>query len=169
MMVSVSSQAYIFLYTVAGGMLIALVYDIFRILRKAVKTGGLITDVQDLMYWLIVTVIMFLTIYYSNDGEIRAYLFIGAFIGVILYSLLFSRIVMSSSLFIIKMVTYVIKCIIFIVSYPVRLLFKVFSAPVRGLAGITKKALKKVRSSGRVKFLKFHFYKRIFRNMRKKI
>jgi len=169
MTVSANSQAYIFFCTVAGGMMIALVYDVFRILRKAVKTGSLVTYLQDLLYWLIVAVIMFLTIYYSNDGEIRAYLFIGAFIGVILYSLLFSRIVMGSSLFIIKIVTYVIKGIILIISYPVRLILRAFSVPARKLAGITKKAFKKAKSSGKVKFFKFHFYSRKFKKLRKKI
>jgi len=109
----VSSQAVIFLYTVIGGAAIALVYDLFRILRKAVRTGSLVTYAEDLLFWLIVSVIMFLTIYYSNDGELRAYLFIGACIGVILYALLLSRIVMASSLFIIR-----------IVSWPFRYIFR---------------------------------------------
>lgn len=150
-------------------MLMALVYDIFRILRKAVKTGGLVTYIQDLLYWLIVAVIMFLTIYYSNDGEIRAFLFIGAFIGVLLYSLLLSGIVINSSLFIIKIMTYVIKGVILILSYPVRLILRIFSAPARKLAGAAKKAAVKVRGSEKVKLSRFHFFNRKFRNLRKKI
>lgn len=109
---SVSSQAMIFLCTVAGGGAIALVYDLFRIMRKAVKTGTLVTYAQDLLFWLIVSIIMFLTIYYSNDGELRAYLFIGACIGVILYALLLSRIIMASSLFIIRIVFYPFRLIL---------------------------------------------------------
>lgn len=112
MITPIYSQAINFLYTVIGGVAIAFVYDIFRILRKAVRTGSLVTYVQDLLFWLIVSVIMFLTIFYSNDGELRAYLFIGACIGVILYALLLSRIVMASSLFIIRIVSWPFRCII---------------------------------------------------------
>jgi spore cortex biosynthesis protein YabQ len=112
MITSVNSQAVIFLYTVIGGAAVALVYDLFRILRKAVRTGSLMTYVQDLLFWLIVSVIMFLTIFYSNDGELRAYLFIGACIGVILYALLLSRIVIASSLFIIRIVSWPFRYII---------------------------------------------------------
>ncbi len=124
MILSISSQAYAFLLSVVGGMVIALVYDAFRIFRKAVKTGRAVTSVQDLLYWMIVSVIMFLTIFYSNDGELRAYLFLGAFLGVVLYTLLFSRIIMKSSLFIIKIITIAVKTIAIFLSYPVRLVLK---------------------------------------------
>jgi len=122
MITSVSNQAYVFLCTVIGGMAIALVYDIFRIFRKAVKTSSAITYVQDLLYWLIAAAIMFITVYYSNDGQLRAYLFAGAIIGAILYALLFSNIVMKSSLFIIKIASKVFKAIAFIVSYPAKII-----------------------------------------------
>lgn len=151
MITSISSQATIFLCTVIGGAAIALIYDLFRILRKAVRTGGLFIYVEDLLYWLIVSIIMFLTIYYSNDGELRAFMFIGACIGVILYSLLLSRIVMSSSLFIIR-----------IVSYPFILTIKVLKAPICKIAQITadcirmtavsvKKAVSEARASAKTK------------------
>lgn len=169
MIISVSAQAYVFLCTIAGGMAIALVYDIFRIFRKAVKTGSVITYVQDLLYWLIVAAIMFLTIYYSNDGELRAYLFIGTFIGVVLYALLFSRIIMSSSLFIIKMVSYVIKALIFITSYPVRLILRIMAVPAHKLARTARKTIRKARRSGKVRLSKVTFLKKTFKNIRKKI
>ena len=169
MIISVSSQAYVFLCSIAGGMAIALVYDVFRIFRKTVKTGRLITYVQDLLYWLIVAVIMFLTLYYSNDGEVRAYLFIGAFLGVILYALLFSRIVMESSLFLVKVITYLIKGIILIISYPVRLILKLLSVPARKLARIMKKTAKKAGGIGKTRFFKASFCKKKLKNMREKI
>lgn len=169
MIISVSEQAYVFLCTIAGGMAIGLVYDIFRILRKAVKTGSLVTYVQDLLYWLIVALIMFLTVYYSNDGELRVYLFIGALLGVVLYALLFSRIIMGSSLFIIKMVTTVIKALIFVISYPVRLLLGLMAVPARKLARTARKSIRKARSNGRVRLSKLAFFKKAFKNIRKKI
>lgn len=169
MIISVSGQAIVFLYTIAGGMAIALVYDIFRIFRKAIRTGSLVTYAQDLLYWLIVAFIMFLTIYYSNDGELRAYLFIGAFIGVVLYALLFSRVVMGSSLFIIKTVAYVIKALLFIISYPVRLILQVMAVPTRKMIRMARKSIGKARSNGRVRFSKLTFLKKTLRNIRKKI
>ncbi len=169
MIIPVSTQAYVFLCTIIGGIAIALVYDIFRIIRKAIKTGSLITSVEDLLYWLIVALIMFVTIYYSNDGELRAYLFIGTLLGVVLYALLFSRIIMGSSLFIIKIVTYVLKALIFFISYPVRLILQIISVPLRRLARTAGKSMRKVRSKGKVGLSKLVFFKKKFYNIRKKI
>lgn len=151
MITSISSQVTIFLCTVIGGAAIALIYDLFRILRKAVRTGGLFIYIEDLLYWLIVSIIMLLTIYYSNDGELRAFMFIGACIGVTLYALLLSRIVMASSLFIIR-----------IVSYPFILIIKVLKAPICKIAQLTancirmtvvsvKMAVSEARESARVR------------------
>lgn len=169
MIVSVSSQAYVFLCSIIGGMAIALVYDFFRIFRKAVKTGSLVTYFQDLLYWIIAAVILFLTFFYSNDGELRVYLFIGAFLGVVLYSLLFSKIIMNSSLFIIKIVTQILKALIFITSYPIRWIWKVFSFPARKLLRIAGKSVKKARSNSKVRLSKLNFLAKTFRNIRKKI
>lgn len=169
MIVSVSAQAYVFLFTIAGGMAIALVYDIFRIFRKAVKTGSLVTYAQDLLYWLIVALIMFLTIYYSNDGEPRVYLFIGAFLGVVLYALLLSRIIMGSLLFIIKIIIKVIKTVLFIISYPVRLTLQLMAVPARKLVRIARKSMRKARSNGKVRLSKLSFLKKKLKNIRKKI
>ena len=143
MILSVSNQVIAFLWTTVCGMAVAFVYDLFRIIRKAVKTGNMVTYVQDLLYWLITAIIMFMTIYYSNDGELRGFLFLGAFIGVILYGLLFSRIIMSSSLFIIGIVVRIVKLILFVVSYPIRMMIR--------LAGVAVVTFRRMWERGRAK------------------
>lgn len=140
MITSISSQAYVFLCTVISGALIAMFYDLFRIFRKAVRTSNFVTYAEDLLYWLIVTFIMLLTIYCSNDGELRAYLFIGAFIGVVLYALLLSRIVMASSLLIIRITT-----------WPFKLAFRVLKPLTRKIAQLTAKLVRKVLSKKKAK------------------
>jgi spore cortex biosynthesis protein YabQ len=149
MILSVSGQVIVFLWTTVCGMAIAFVYDLFRIFRKAVKTGSLVTFVQDVMYWLITAFIMFLTIYYSNDGELRGFLFLGAFIGVVLYALMLSRIIMSSSLFIIRVTVKIVKLISFVVMYPFRLVIKLIAIPVRKLAYMSADAIRRERDRRR--------------------
>lgn len=136
MITSVSNQAYVFLCTIVGGMAIALLYDVFRILRKAIKTGIAVTYVQDFLYWIIAAAIMFLTVYFSNDGQLRAYLFAGAVIGAILYALLLSKIIMKCSLFIINAVI-----------YPVRMLVHVLKRLTGWLCRVAREYKKTIQSS----------------------
>jgi len=67
-------------------MIIAFIYDAFRIKRRAVKTSALVTYIEDIIYWIIVSIIMFAVVYYSNEGEIRGYLFLGTILGAVLYA-----------------------------------------------------------------------------------
>lgn len=150
MILSVSDQVIVFLWTTVCGMAVAFIYDLFRIFRKAVKTGDLLTFIQDVLYWIIAAVIMFITIFFSNDGELRGFLFLGALIGVVLYALLFSHIIMSSSLFIIRVTVKVIKVIFLVISYPFRVIVKLLAIPVRKLADISAAEIRKAGYSIRV-------------------
>jgi len=158
MTVFVISQAYIFLCTVVGGMVIALIYDIFRIKRRAFKTGNLLTYVEDLLFWVIVAVIMFITVYYSNEGELRSYLFLGIVLGVILYALILSKPIMNSSLFIINIAGKIFKSTLAIIFYPARISSKYVG-----------KLVHSIRVAGRNRLFKVAVWKKVFRNMKKKI
>ncbi|HEX2946917.1 MAG TPA: spore cortex biosynthesis protein YabQ [Clostridia bacterium] len=174
MIFPVSRQAYVFLCTVAGGMAIALVYDIFRIIRKAVRTGSLLTYAEDIVYWVISAAIMLFTIYYSNEGEIRGFLFVGTIIGVVLYSSLFSKIVMESSLFIINMTIKIVKAVMFVILYPFRLVLKILAAPVRKLAVFIADSLRKAGYSstagngGKKRFRKIRLVRKFVRRVLKR-
>jgi len=169
MILSVSEQVIVFLSTAISGMVIALVYDLFRIFRKAVRTGSLVTFVQDILYWLIASVIMFITIYYSNDGELRGFLFLGAFLGVIIYALMFSKAIMSSSLFIIRITKKTVRFISFIVSYPFRFIIKLIMVPLCKLAGEAANSIKKAVAEKRKKESGRHRIKKIYAGAKQKL
>lgn len=169
MSVTVNSQAYIFLCTVFGGMVIGLVYDIFRIKRRAFKTGVTLTFVEDLLFWVIVAVVMFTTVYYSNEGELRSYLFLGTLLGIILYALLLSKFIMNSSMFIINVLGKIIKAIWFIISYPVKIILRLLAIPVKASSKYLKKSAHSIRRVGRNRLSKVAIWKKFLKNIRKKI
>jgi len=150
-------------------MLIAFVYDLFRIKRRAVKTSSIFIYIEDLIFWVIVALIMFVVIYYSNEGEIRGYIFIGTAIGITLYTLLFSTIVIKSSLFVIRTIYKILKFIWEILTYPFRIIFKLLSYPLRFFMKLSGKVLRRAKHIGRGKAVKIKFWGKVLRNARKKI
>ena len=82
----------------------ALIYDLFRIKRKTIRTLNLITYIEDLIYWIIVSLIIFLMVYISNDGQLRGFIFLGIAVGALLYIMLLSRLVMKVSLSILSFI-----------------------------------------------------------------
>jgi|GEM_PF-490932 len=126
----IAEQVYIFLYAIVAGLVTAFLYDIFRIKRRAIKTSVIILSLEDIVYWLLAAVILFITVYNSNNGQMRGYIFIGNVIGVIIYETLLSSIIIKSSIVIINMIKKIFKFIWKVISYPFKLLYKAISIPV---------------------------------------
>ncbi len=166
---TVGTQAYVFLWAVMGGAVIAFLFDIFRIFRKAFKTGNLLIYIEDIIFWISVAFIMFTVVYISNDGELRSYIFLGTALGVILYALLLSRAVMLCSDLILKILGIIFRALYTAVSFPFKLLFKGLSVPAAAAGRMTARAARGVRQVGRSRLSRARIYRRMIKNKRKKI
>lgn len=133
MPISVTNQAMVFLWSVAAGMAVAFVYDIFRITRKTIRTSNLITQLEDLIYWILAALLMFGVVYAINEGEIRGYVFLGIAIGAVLYGLLLSKPIMTVSLFIADILNRIIKFLVMILTFPGRLAVRLLRPPLGAL------------------------------------
>lgn len=163
------SQAYIFLYSILGGILIAFVYDLFRIKRKAVKTAIVFIYLEDLIFWVIVAIVMFAVVYLSNDGEIRGFIFLGTVLGIVIYIILFSKIVINSSMFVLRVIFKVLYFLWVVVTYPFRITIKVLSYPAKFFIKNSKRFLRKAKNISKGKTVKIKFWNKIFKNAIKKI
>lgn len=85
------NQLYIFLLFILTGIVIGIVFDIFRIFRRSFKTNDIITYVQDFLFWLVTGCILLFSIFTFNNGGLRGYIFIGIILGVLLHLLLLSK------------------------------------------------------------------------------
>lgn len=85
------TQLYTFFNFILTGVVIGILFDIFRILRKSFKTLDLITYVQDFIFLILTGIIMLYSIFTFNNGEIRGYVIIGVFLGIMIYILLLSK------------------------------------------------------------------------------
>lgn len=84
------SDEQIFLFFILIGFLISILFDIFRAIRKNIKTPDMITFIQDFLFLIISGSIFLYGIINFSNGEIRFYLFIAIFLGIIIYSLTLS-------------------------------------------------------------------------------
>lgn len=169
MFLTVGNQAYVFLCCVLGGMIIAFIYDVFRIKRKAIKTSNLIVYFEDFVYWILVALVLFAVVYISNDGELRGYIFIGALIGIVLYSLLLSRIVMTIFLFTIKIMYKFFSTVFIILLLPFKILYKILKVPAKIVSKGFITVFGKARRIGKTRLSRFFIWKKRFKNIIKKI
>lgn len=85
------SQEEVFLLFFIIGLIIGLIFDFFKVLRKAFKTSDLITFVEDLLFLFMAGSLIVFGIIKLNSGEVRFYLFLGMFFGILIYSLTISK------------------------------------------------------------------------------
>lgn len=87
----IANQVYVFFWSILVGVVLALIFDFFRISRRKGTTKNFVVYIQDVLYWIIVAVIIIISAFVTNDGELRGYMFIGYIIGAIFYLILFSK------------------------------------------------------------------------------
>jgi spore cortex biosynthesis protein YabQ len=95
----------------AAGVLIAFLYDLFRLKRRIVKTKSLIVHIEDVLYWLFAAIILFLSSYLISSGETRGYFYIGTILGGIIYLGVLSRPVLWLLTLIIQTVLFPVKIV----------------------------------------------------------
>ena len=151
----ITNQAYLFLIFIANGILIGVIFDFFRILRKSFKTADIITYIEDILFWILTGAIILYSIFVFSNGEIRFFMFIGILIGTIIYMLVASKYIIKVNVSIITFTKKVIKRIIKIIYIPLKitlkLIRKIFIKPISfitiNLQKISTKASKKLHNN----------------------
>lgn len=78
------------LISAAIGILLLLVYDGIRIFRNLIPHGSFFWALEDFLYWLAASLLLFWMVYRSNDGAMRGFIIGGAVLGMIVSQLTFS-------------------------------------------------------------------------------
>lgn len=99
-----SNQAYLFIVFTIVGIIIGVLFDIFRILRKTFKTNDIVTNLEDVIFWIITGIIIVYTMYVFCDGELRFFMILGIIMGTIMYLITLSKYVIKISIFIINII-----------------------------------------------------------------
>ena len=141
----IENQGYLFLVYTIDGILIGILFDIFRILRKSFKTKDLITHIEDICFWILTGLLLLYTIFTFSDGEIRIYMFLAIFVGCILYMLLISKYFISINVQIVFYLKKIIGKIFAIVFWPIRLLLKPIHFVTINLKKFTKEQYKNTK------------------------
>lgn len=80
-----TSQVLTFVMTIVTGILLGALFDCYRVLRSTFNPQAFMTWLTDLLYWLIATGVVFVSLVLSNWGELRFYVFIGILGGLGVY------------------------------------------------------------------------------------
>mgnify|MGYP004581972063 FL=1 len=118
------NQAYLFLIFTLNGIFIGILFDFFRILRKSFKTINLITNVEDIIFWILTGLSIIYCMYNFSDGSLRLFMFLGLGIGLTIYILTLSNFIIKTVVKVISIIKKFIITIISIITFPFKAIFK---------------------------------------------
>ena len=147
MILSLHTQAQLFLLTVLMGGIMGLVYDGFRVFRHALPHKPFWIQLEDGVFWLVAVFLVFGVMLRASSGEIRFFSIFGLFGGMGLYFLTLSRLVIAVSDRVIALVKYIIALFWNIVTTPFRLVWLVVRRPLLKFGSFCGKKRKKLLHS----------------------
>lgn len=137
-----------FIYFIITGILLGIIFDIFRISRRTIKTSDFITNLEDVLFGLIAGIIILISIFKFNNGELRLYIFIGLGIGIILNILFISKYFIKINIciinFIKKAFKFLFKPIISLIKFIKKILFKPFLFIIFNIRKLIEQITKKL-------------------------
>ena len=132
------NQAYLFLVFSLTGVIIGILFDFFRILRRSIKTPNIITYIQDILFWILTGIIVLYSIWYFNNGELRIFVFLGLIIGILIYMTTLSSII-------VKIFTKILVFGINILKVPFKIIYSLISKIITGIVVLFNKITKKLK------------------------
>ncbi len=88
----IRNQVYVFLSSIIIGAILTLIFDFFRLTRRHKTSRDIIVYIQDIFFSIIVAIVIIISAFITNNGELRGYMFIGYALGSMFYLLLISKI-----------------------------------------------------------------------------
>ncbi|MBQ8527403.1 MAG: spore cortex biosynthesis protein YabQ [Lachnospiraceae bacterium] len=132
MSAEIVNESVFWLYCFLTGMAITMVYDLLRILRRVVKHPYGLVAVEDIAFWIFVSVALFLLLYHMNNGTLRWFAVFGLFAGMFFYKKIFGDFFVGFMSTIIKRILHLV---VLVLSPPLKL---VKSAFYKGLNGFKR-------------------------------
>ncbi|WP_434798014.1 spore cortex biosynthesis protein YabQ [Terrisporobacter vanillatitrophus] len=126
----------IFYLTIYGGIAIGLLFDFYRALRTNFKIVKKISFIFDVIFWMIITTVIFIIINLLERFDLRYYHFVALFLGFILYYntiskyifIIFSKIISFITSLFKKTIHYIVSFLnnlYYIIIYSIHLIFDI--------------------------------------------
>ncbi|WP_243427875.1 spore cortex biosynthesis protein YabQ [Alkaliphilus hydrothermalis] len=144
-MYSVYHETYVLLGTIYGGILIGFIYDLYKVFRGVFSPKKLATNLQDILFWSIITMVAFYVLIFTNQGQLRFYNFLGFIIGVLVYYYLLSKTIIRTLVFVIRVMKEFMINLWNLLVYPVKVGICLISVPCSYCKKKTKPVYYKAR------------------------
>lgn len=116
---SIYLEARLFLAAFLLGILLIFVYDIIRIIRRIIIHNLFFIALEDFIFWCCAGLVCFALMFHMYQGRMRAFYFIGLFLGMVLYHFNLSPVIVEPVTKLIKKVKVLLKKAVWCITAPI--------------------------------------------------
>lgn len=147
MILSLETQAQLFLLTILMGGALGLIYDCLRVFRRIIPHKRFWIQLEDGIFWVAAVFFAFGVMLEASRGEIRFFSLLGMIGGMGLYFLTLSHLVIAVSDRVIFVVKKIVGLFFTILFTPFRLVYLLFRSPLEKAGRFCAQKKKKVLHS----------------------
>lgn len=143
--------------SVLWGALLLVIYDALRILRRIITHNGFFVAFEDLIFWVISSLLIFHMMYRQNNGIIRGFAIMAILLGMLFYHYTVSEIAVDAVSGLLNKIINLIGKLIALLFKPVRFfsrkikrIFSWISNKIKKFIHFLLKTLKRVKKSGKI-------------------
>lgn len=150
MVISSKHELFVFFGSVLGGIILGMIFDVFKVVKPSDKANFIVTGICDLLLWCVITVAIFSIIFITNNAAVRWYEFAGMILGTVFYFMTLSRIFLAILTAVLRFLKKVFTVFFKIIIFPFALIFQALKPVARFFKhrfSFIKKFFKKVKLS----------------------
>lgn len=123
-------QFFNFSAAIGIGLIIGVLFDIYRGLWKKWASASKTMPFWDVLWWLLVTALVFLLLLNLNWGELRLYILLGQLIGLVFYFKKLSLYFLRNFILFLHCMENVVKKMIALIVIPLKIIIKILVFPL---------------------------------------
>lgn len=140
MSLEIMNESIFWIYCLLTGIAITIVYDGLRVVRRVIKHPYMVIALEDCLFWVFVSILLFLLLYHMNNGTLRWFAVFGLFAGMLLYKKIFGDFLV---IFMSTVLGRILHLVVAVVETPLKLVkaafIKGFRAAERAGCGLKNK------------------------------
>ncbi|AGK99272.1 spore cortex biosynthesis protein YabQ [Clostridium pasteurianum] len=113
-------------YSFIAGIFTGILFDIYRVIRGLELPNKVLGFIEDLLFWILTAIIIFVFLLYSNDAIMGIYVYLFIALGVYIYIKLLSEKLIYGEVKLLRFFVRFIRITFNLIIYPIRLLFNYF-------------------------------------------
>lgn len=112
--------------SLTGGFITGILFDIYRAIRGNEVQNKIIMFAQDILFWILMSIIVFTFLFYKDDAIINTYSYAFMIIGIYIYFKFFSKKILTCEIRLLEIISRNLRIILNGILYPFRLLINFF-------------------------------------------